>query len=701
MLAYGTVPRYVLGCRGRLRDSQSRLSDSVSISMGATGISHSPESRSTAMKRAPTYLLALSSLLIGEPAIAYDWGPTGVSVCDSCRADIPQILPDGHGGAFIAWRDFTNGSVTGNDVFLQRITNEGQVAPGWPSKGLPVCRDPGSQHLSALTTDGQGGVFLIWNDDRGEAGDIYAQRVLADGSIAPGWPENGISVSRGPSTEVLPIATHDGLGGAFVSWSDYRNYAAQGWTVFSQHLTSAGEVADGWPATGLQLCNLDCYTSRIIPDGMGGAVIAWNGAQRGDVYGIRVTAGGSVAPGWAENGTLLVGGPSVVELVTDDNEGFYAACAFYSQGWQREYLIQRFTNQGTVATGWPEAGVRLSAAPGVRAGLGAVPDATGGILLAWYDYRNPEAGSDVYGGRVLAEGVYATGWPSSGLLVSDPAEGSEYEVDVCSDGRGGAYVAWEWDAITGTGCRLQHIAAEGTVAPGWPAHGVRVSETSNQFRARLASDNAGGVIVTWEERESRLQSRHGIYAQRFSFDGPVPALPSLTSTEATQERVVLTWEAPGFSDGSVRVQRRAAVSAWTDLGPASYEGASRLRYEDWAVVPGERYAYRLGISMGGEEVFTPEIWITVPTELQFALEGFRPNPATGSLQVAFTLPSVGPAQLELFDAAGRLRLSREVGLGPGQRTVAVLHDRSLATGVYWIQLRQAGQALRARGVVVR
>src|SRR5262249_34444250 len=53
-----------------------------------------------------------------------------------------------------------------------------------------------------------------------------------------------------------------------------------------------------------------------------------------------------------------------------------------------------------------------------------------------------------------------------------------------------------------------------------------------------------------------------------------------------------------------------------------------------------------------------------------ALEGARPNPATGSPRIWFALPSEAPAVLDIMDIAGRLLSRRDVGfLGPGRHSV--------------------------------
>ena len=85
-----------------------------------------------------------------------------------------------------------------------------------------------------------------------------------------------------------------------------------------------------------------------------------------------------------------------------------------------------------------------------------------------------------------------------------------------------------------------------------------------------------------------------------------------------------------------------------------------------------------------------------------ALMGARPNPAHGSLRIAFALPSVAPATLELIDIAGRRVARRDVtSLGPGHHELAFDSPAHLKAGLYFVRLAQAGQVLTARVVLMR
>jgi hypothetical protein len=257
-------------------------------------------------------------------------------------------------------------------LYLQRVMANGSIAPGWPGEGLAVAALPRSQNGPDAAPDGTGGVLVVWYDHRnvdlGTAQDLYAQRILADGTIAPGWPVNGAPVSRAPRFQSNPVIATDGAGGAFVAWEDQRDLT--GGDVYAQHLTAQGGVAPGWPADGLGVCVLPQGAGgpRIVSDGAGGFVVVWGDIRRGvvDVYAQHVLADGSVAPGWVANGVPVALDRGIRQTAPDGAGGFYVGCVVVNQEFSDgEYYVQRFNFAGSRPTGWPEGGVRVCGAPGI------------------------------------------------------------------------------------------------------------------------------------------------------------------------------------------------------------------------------------------------------------------------------------------------------------------------------------------------
>ena len=92
-----------------------------------------------------------------------------------------------------------------------------------------------------------------------------------------------------------------------------------------------------------------------------------------------------------------------------------------------------------------------------------------------------------------------------------------------------------------------------------------------------------------------------------------------------------------------------------------------------------------------------------PVLADFALLGPVPNPAQGDrLRMWFSLPEAAPAELTLFDVAGRHVASQEVGvLGAGPHAVDFVEPAPIAPGIYFAQLVQGTRSQRVKVVVTR
>ncbi len=227
------------------------------------------------------------------------WPSDGLGISTSVRDDFgPQILSDGSGGAFITWSSFV-----GSDLYLQRITPTGELSPGWPQGGVLVSGVVGNQLEAVMAPDGAGGVFLAWYDARNDDGDIYAQRITATGSVSPGWPQGGVPVCTAPFDQVGPVVIPIEAGKFMLAWADRRSTTFQ---VYTQCLNSDGTVAEGWPINGLPLGHSGS-SYNLAPDGTGGAIVAWSDGRgdQGDIYAARLLPDGRPAPGWNADGVPL------------------------------------------------------------------------------------------------------------------------------------------------------------------------------------------------------------------------------------------------------------------------------------------------------------------------------------------------------------------------------------------------------------
>jgi hypothetical protein len=146
----------------------------------------------------------------------------------------------------------------------------------------------------------------------------------------------------------------------------------------------------------------------------------------------------------------------------------------------------------------------------------------------------------------------------------------------------------------------------------------------------------------------------------------------------------------GFVPGAGNLVTTKPDTGYADVGP-----------------PGSYYKISAVDDHGNESGFalvTPALTAGVSGDepLAFALEGVRPNPASGrDLTVHFVLPVRAAARLELFDVAGRSVVGRDVGaLGPGAHAVNLAERARMRPGLYFVRLKQGANEKVARVTVL-
>lgn len=664
-----------------------------------------------------TIWLILSMAHAWTPPARAQWNPYGVLL--TARPAYPgSLLPlaDGRGGLYASFGDLRDQYTNGADFYLQHLDEYGVRYSSWPASGLPGCVLFQDQGAYGLTLDPVGGLLIVSGDYRNSSvtgPDVYALRINADGSLPTGWQANGMPVCRAPAYQnpnrhYLPVIAPDCTGGMFVAWDDYRDDPLESTpNNYVQRLQADGSVAPGWPTDGRRACEMPPGrgSGPMVADGQGGVVAVFGDIRRGvpepydiDIYAQRIQADGQNAPGWPTDGKPLVLGFAAIRgTVPDDAGGFYVVRSKLtpaSHPYDAEVWAHRFTFDGERAPGWPEQGVLVCGGPGSRYDIHVEKDAVGGLLVAWWEFR-PGQTAEIYLSRILADGTLAPGWPANGLRVSNPVSQpfTDFDPAVTHDGAGGAYVTWCRDYNTISPSYIQHVLASGSIAPGWPSYGFVVAAGQEQSEPQIVTDGRGGAIVTWAQPD-------GYYATRFAADGPVAVELTLARSEATPDLVALEWRTGEPASFTATLERSDRPGEWRVLATLSPDGEGRLTYEDRAVTPGRRYGYRLAWEAAGARATSAEAWVETPAALELALHGFAPNPSPARASVAFTLAIEGAAQLEVFDVGGRRVHAREVGsLGVGRHVVRLDERGGLPPGLYLLRLTTPGRTVTTRGVV--
>ena len=163
----------------------------------------------------------------------------------------------------------------------------------WTPNGVVVCNANGTQgwQLNAIS-DCKNGAIICWNDNRGTSA-LYAQRIDSLGNGL--WLANGISVVT-PFYGLWLSTIPDGYGGAIIAWQGGGN----SYDIWTQRLDSLGNRL--WSApNGVHVCADSGVQSEVqlTTDGHGGAIIVWTSGLR---WPVKVGNSGCTASGWTAQG---------------------------------------------------------------------------------------------------------------------------------------------------------------------------------------------------------------------------------------------------------------------------------------------------------------------------------------------------------------------------------------------------------------
>ena len=474
------------------------------------------------------YFLVLSLLVISVGSVCSEvkWATDGVAICTAANVQNNQAqISDGTGGAIITWNDIRDGACW--HIYAQRVDANGSIHTGWPADGAVICAAADNQVYPTVVSDGAGGAIITWKDYRNGNWDIYAQRIDANGSIHTGWTVNGMVICTESHEQDVPTIASDEAGGAIITWKDYRN---GNWDIYAQRIDANGSIHAGWTANGVAICTAAStqYGPILISDGAGGAIITWDSGVTCTISVQRVDSTGSVK--WIADGVTICADTNQqnnIALISDGAGGTIITWYDYRNGnW--DIFAQHVDSTGSVK--WTANGVAICTNTNNQYSPTLVSDGAGGAIITWRDYRNDGGStSDIYAQRVNSAGVVQ--WLADGVAICNAAD---YQTNstIASDGAGGAIITWEDNRNGNYDIYAQRIDANGSIHAGWTADGVAIctENTNDQNNPSIASDGAGGAIIVWKDYRS---GNYDLYAQRIYDAAPVVPPPSTSSTSST------------------------------------------------------------------------------------------------------------------------------------------------------------------------
>lgn len=364
----------------------------------------------------------------------------------------------------------------------------------WLPEGQPICVAQGDQVGPRAIPDGAGGAMMAWQDHRASTWDVYLTRITPAGAPAAGWPSNGLRLAPDAGDQFLAGLCGDGSGGAFVLWTDARSQPPE---IHLERVDGSGTPVAGWPAEGIIVsAGTGAVAPQMTAGDSGAVLVVWEDTRLLDVIQ-KFTGAGTIAAGWPGAGidALALTSPDRLQApqVVGDGAGGGYVVALYSYRFCAEHC---FSGSGLVARHVAATGALLHQfGESGAVSFGIAPDQAEGLLVWWTTDTQNSFLADVDGPANFTANI--AGLP----LLSDAAPTGGSDELLAFSASGNLYDVY-----------LLDFGAGGTIAPGWPAGGVLVSTApGNQTGASVLADGSGGAWLAWSDTRSGLLDLYGTH----------------------------------------------------------------------------------------------------------------------------------------------------------------------------------------------
>jgi len=563
------------------------------------------------------------------------WGASGVPITGNWYVSSPDVVSDGGNGCYVTWADLR--SEVANQIYAQRLTGDGERM--WAENGVAISAEGQEANFPGLTLSTTGGdadgMVTAWAQQEQENQyAVYAQKISPEGAAA--WTVGGVELSSLVTNywQANIAVTTDYNGGLVAVWQDNSGTVPHCWaarvrwngslawgtnpvpacdplspSANSYYQTPLFEIAGNFGTyflgyVGVDSLGMEGVRCQLLDHASGARLLGPNGIAA--VSGIGGDANLALVAPMSDQRTVVFwtdgrfanyswSGPLYYQIVGADGQMQRAAngerlvpnntdnpyavqyspqtCDDGAGGLFVSYVdyrssislisVSHLDPSGDVVG--PDSGMIVWWQPGMLDQQSAFicPDGQAGCYVAWTGY-NPDYSEDAYVMRLNADlqrvwnqpvqltDTLAEGYLSALVANSDDccmaflisgasndrnivaagvcgdgtvawhdticnAAGNQTGLVAISDGAAGAYVVWIDLRTPQNGWDLyaQRIAGDGT--PDWSANGVPVyTGTANQSDPQITLDSGGNLCVVWEDEQN---GDRRVYAQRLSLQG--------------------------------------------------------------------------------------------------------------------------------------------------------------------------------------
>ena len=219
------------------------------------------------------------------------------------------------------------------------------------------------------------------------------------------------------------------------------------------------------------------------------------------------------------------------------------------------YNSVKEVSQLPLGNGWNPDGIPICTANGSKAEIQVCSDGIGGAIMVWRDPRDGWENQGIYVQRIDHNGEIK--WIANGIAICT-GDNELIHPKICSDGLGGAIIVWE-DSRNGEDnydIYAQRVDHNGSVM--WAPNGTVICNAiNNQLYPQICSDGTGGAIISWLDNRDDWVSYTDLYVQRINSTGYIQWISNGTAISTTGT----TFDTPEIcSDGA-----GGAIITWVKI----------------------------------------------------------------------------------------------------------------------------------------
>ena len=329
------------------------------------------------------------------------------------------------------------------------------------------------------------------------------------------WTANGVKAGSSDAINVNISTVPDGRGGAFIA---YEKSLSPDVNIYAQWLDGSGTPRWGVSGKPVDISGLNQKNPSVASDGSGGFYVAWTDEGSGRIKAQRLNSGGN--PLWTVNGIYATSNTSAlqysVQIVADGNGGVILVWKdernYVTKG--TDLYAQRLDNQGNRM--WAAPGVVVTEAAADQSQHEISTNGNGSVVVVWTDYRNQgTTDTDIYMQSLNAAGSRL--WHDSGNYDGIPictANNAQKNTAIIYTGQK-IGVAWQDKRNDQYDIYAQLLEINGDFTWGTVNGKLICNASGDQTNPKICKGVNHGLIIAWED----ARSGNDIYAQRMTVGG--------------------------------------------------------------------------------------------------------------------------------------------------------------------------------------